>query len=325
MHIKILGPGCANCVNLEKNTREALAVLGMEATVEKVTDYADIAGYGVMRTPGLVVDEQVVAVRSGAPSPPRSPSCSPAADRGPRGRLEGVCHEVPGGQPPVPVLHRQGRRRQDVAGVRDGGPPGRARGAACCWSRPTRPPTWARCSTSRSATGSPRSSASPGWTPSRSTPKRRPSSTANGSSVPCAAGCRPARSRRITEQLSGSCTTEIASFNEFTGFLADADGHAVLRPRGVRHRADRAHHPAAATARRLDRLHRRRRRRVLPGADVGARQAPRPVRPRRRSPHRPDPDPARAGGPAAGHLARRGRTHGRPNWPRSASTPPTSW
>ncbi len=60
MHIKVLGPGCANCVNLEKNIRAALASLGMEASVEKVTDYADIAGYGIMRTPGLVVDEQVV-------------------------------------------------------------------------------------------------------------------------------------------------------------------------------------------------------------------------------------------------------------------------
>ena len=60
MHIKVLGPGCANCVNLEKNTRAALASLGMEASVEKVTDYAEIAGYGIMRTPGLVVDEQVL-------------------------------------------------------------------------------------------------------------------------------------------------------------------------------------------------------------------------------------------------------------------------
>ncbi|HEY6794586.1 MAG TPA: thioredoxin family protein [Kineosporiaceae bacterium] len=60
MIVKVLGPGCANCHNLEKATRTALADLGWDATVEKVTDYAAIAGYGVMRTPALVIDETVV-------------------------------------------------------------------------------------------------------------------------------------------------------------------------------------------------------------------------------------------------------------------------
>ena len=60
MHVKILGPGCKNCQNLEARTREALAALGLDASVEKVTDYAAIAGYGVMTTPGLVVDDTVV-------------------------------------------------------------------------------------------------------------------------------------------------------------------------------------------------------------------------------------------------------------------------
>lgn len=61
MLIKVLGPGCKNCVALEKATREAIDRLGLDATVEKVTDYAAIAGYGVMATPALVVDEKVVS------------------------------------------------------------------------------------------------------------------------------------------------------------------------------------------------------------------------------------------------------------------------
>lgn len=62
MIIKILGSGCANCVNLERVTREAATGMGIDAQIEKVTDYAAIMGYGVMSTPGLVVDEKVVMV-----------------------------------------------------------------------------------------------------------------------------------------------------------------------------------------------------------------------------------------------------------------------
>lgn len=60
MIVKILGPGCNNCKNLERATREALEQLGLDARVEKVEDYPAILAYGVMSTPGLVVDEKVL-------------------------------------------------------------------------------------------------------------------------------------------------------------------------------------------------------------------------------------------------------------------------
>jgi small redox-active disulfide protein 2 len=60
VNIKILGSGCANCRTLEKAAKQAASELGSHPPLEQVTDYADIAGYGIMRTPGLVVDEQVV-------------------------------------------------------------------------------------------------------------------------------------------------------------------------------------------------------------------------------------------------------------------------
>lgn len=60
MHIKVLGPGCANCQRLEERTKEAAADLGIEATIEKVTDMAEIVSYGVMKTPGLVIDDRLV-------------------------------------------------------------------------------------------------------------------------------------------------------------------------------------------------------------------------------------------------------------------------
>jgi len=59
MDIKILGGGCANCRALEAMAKEAVAELGLTATVEEVTDYAAIASYGVMRTPALVIDGTV--------------------------------------------------------------------------------------------------------------------------------------------------------------------------------------------------------------------------------------------------------------------------
>lgn len=60
MKISILGSGCANCDALEARTREAIAQLGLEATFDHVREAAEIASYGVMRTPALVVDDEVL-------------------------------------------------------------------------------------------------------------------------------------------------------------------------------------------------------------------------------------------------------------------------
>ncbi len=61
MEIKVLGTGCPKCKTLEKATRDAVSELGIDAVVTKEEDIMKIMGYGVMRTPGLVVDEEVVA------------------------------------------------------------------------------------------------------------------------------------------------------------------------------------------------------------------------------------------------------------------------
>lgn len=59
--IKVLGSGCAKCRELEKNTLAALAEMGLPPAVDHVTDYAQIAAYGVMSTPALVVEGKVVS------------------------------------------------------------------------------------------------------------------------------------------------------------------------------------------------------------------------------------------------------------------------
>ncbi|MCF8040570.1 MAG: thioredoxin family protein [Desulfarculaceae bacterium] len=62
MEIKVLGPGCAKCKKTEEVVKEAVAEAGVEAEVEKVTGMMDIAAYGVLGTPAVVVDGQVKLV-----------------------------------------------------------------------------------------------------------------------------------------------------------------------------------------------------------------------------------------------------------------------
>ena len=62
MEIKVLGPGCPKCKQTEQRVKEALAETGVDATVEKVTDIMEIAGYGVFGTPAVVIDGEVKSV-----------------------------------------------------------------------------------------------------------------------------------------------------------------------------------------------------------------------------------------------------------------------
>jgi small redox-active disulfide protein 2 len=59
--IKVLGSGCANCKKVEAIARQAVANMGVEAEVIKVTEYADMMEYNIMSTPGLVINEKLVS------------------------------------------------------------------------------------------------------------------------------------------------------------------------------------------------------------------------------------------------------------------------
>ncbi len=66
--IEILGPGCYTCYLLERAVEEAVKLAGIEGNVVRVSDYGRILAYGVMHTPGLVIDGRLVSVGR-VPSP----------------------------------------------------------------------------------------------------------------------------------------------------------------------------------------------------------------------------------------------------------------
>jgi small redox-active disulfide protein 2 len=60
LSIKVLGPGCANCVEVAQIAQQAVNILSAEAQVEKVTEIPEIQKYRILATPGLVINEKVV-------------------------------------------------------------------------------------------------------------------------------------------------------------------------------------------------------------------------------------------------------------------------
>lgn len=62
LDIKVLGPGCANCIKLENLVKEVVAEKNLPAKVEKITDKEKFLDYGIMITPGLIVNGKVLAM-----------------------------------------------------------------------------------------------------------------------------------------------------------------------------------------------------------------------------------------------------------------------
>jgi small redox-active disulfide protein 2 len=61
VNIKVLGSGCPNCQRLEASVRRVVQAQGIEAQVEKITDFGEMMKYAILATPGLVINEKLMA------------------------------------------------------------------------------------------------------------------------------------------------------------------------------------------------------------------------------------------------------------------------
>jgi small redox-active disulfide protein 2 len=61
LSIKVLGPGCSSCDKLHQRVREAVVQLGADATIQKLRDFSEYSRYGLLMTPGLVINEKLVS------------------------------------------------------------------------------------------------------------------------------------------------------------------------------------------------------------------------------------------------------------------------
>jgi len=62
MEIKVCGPGCANCTKAENVVKEAVAEAGIDAEINKITDFAEMAKLGVLSTPAVVINGRIMCV-----------------------------------------------------------------------------------------------------------------------------------------------------------------------------------------------------------------------------------------------------------------------
>ncbi len=152
----------------------------------------------------------------------------------------------------VPVLHRQGRRRQDFAGLRHCGGSGRSGPARAAGVSTDPASNVGQVFGIEIGNRVTTVDAVPGLAALEIDPQAAAQLYRDQIVGPVRGVLPDAVVRSIEEQLSGACTTEIAAFDEFTALLTDPALRRCLRPHRVRHRADRPHDPPAATAGRVE-------------------------------------------------------------------------